>query len=122
MENQRNWRTDLAIDIQETLEGTEGFQTIPGVSKTVEETPVGDIIRLEVKDLQAAQIMHKAPGTYVTIEAPCLGLREKEKQNQVAMHWQRRSRSILHLPQDAVILVIGLGNASYTGLVRTACC
>jgi spore protease len=115
MENQRNWRTDLAIDIQETLEGTEGFQTIPGVSKTVEETPVGDIIRLEVKDLQAAQIMHKAPGTYVTIEAPCLGLREKEKQNQVAMLLAKEIEKYLApLPQDAVILVIGLGNRNVT--------
>jgi len=115
MESQKNWRTDLAIDVQEKLTGADSFGTIPGVNKSVEETSVGDVIRLEVTNMQAAQIMHKAPGTYVTIEAPCLGLRERDKQNQVAELLAREIEKYLTpLQFEAPILVIGLGNRNVT--------
>lgn len=108
-----NWRTDLAIDIHESLRGRA--MTLPGVNETVEETPVGKVIRLEVSSNESAMQMRKPLGTYVTIESPSLGLREKAKQNEVATILARELEKYLtSLAPEAPILVVGLGNSQVT--------
>jgi spore protease len=113
MAEQPQWRTDLAIDIHESLKGSGG--PIPGVSETVQETPVGNVVKLVVQNPEAARRMGKAPGTYVTVEAPCLGLREKEKQNEVATILAAEIEKYLQqVSLDAPVLVVGLGNRQVT--------
>lgn len=115
MEYKRDWRTDLAVDIHETLKAGVDPQELSGVDEGIEETPVGKIIRLVVKTQEAAKQMRKAPGTYVTIESPSLGLREREKQKEVAILLAKEiEKYISRVSVDAPILVIGLGNRNVT--------
>lgn len=113
MDNQISWRTDMALDIHEALRGRA--RALSGVAESIEENPVGRVIKLEVQTEEAARKMQKPLGTYVTIESASLGLREKKKQKEVSQILAKEiEKYISNLQIDAPILVIGLGNREVT--------
>ncbi|MCR4398850.1 MAG: GPR endopeptidase [Firmicutes bacterium] len=100
--------TDLALEAAERLRG-ERRGDVPGV--TVDELTVEGIAvtRVTVTD-QGSQNIGKAPGTYVTVEAPELKQRNPTYSQQVSKVIARELERMLPVPRDAEVLVVGLGN------------
>ena len=101
-----NYRTDLAVEAQELNK-----QKLPqGV--TSEEQTLGEIkiTRTKVTDKLAAEIMGKAPGNYITIEAPNFSQTVDPAEEQM----EAMSKALSELLPEGLILVVGLGNTDIT--------
>jgi len=59
---------------------------------------------------QAEQLMGKPRGNYITIEAPALRDNNRVARQEVAEILARQLASLLNLPENANILLVGLGN------------
>jgi spore protease len=101
--------TDLALEASERVRARLGRE-IPGVS--VQEFPRDGIkvTRVIIQDEDGAAIMGKAPGTYVTIEAPELRSRSRELAERLSGVVAQELAELARLPPDATVLVVGLGN------------
>lgn len=113
--NEGNWtpRTDLALEAREMLTRRVS-EDIAGVAmETVEDEDVL-VTRVSITTPEAARIMGKSQGKYITIEAQ--GLRDKNTplQEKVMENLAKELVGLIELKKDAVILVIGLGNRNVT--------
>jgi len=106
-------RTDLALEAREML-GRKVTEDIPGV--IVETVEDGEIVttKVSITTPEAQHIMGKGQGTYITIEAQGLRYKDTELQEQVMKSLAKELVGLVELPQNAVILVIGLGNRNIT--------
>lgn len=113
--NRGNWtpRTDLALEAREMLTRKVNDE-IPGVMIETVEDEETVITKVHIKTPEAAQIMGKDIGTYVTIEDP--GLRDKNTllQDKVMAILAQELADLVELAKDATILIIGLGNRNVT--------
>lgn len=110
-------RTDLALEAREVIIQREGPPEIPGVAVETERTDVGLISRVVIMSDEGSRAMGKMPGRYSTIEAPALRRRDTEQLEQVARLIGREVRAFLaelQVPNDADVVVIGLGNWNST--------
>ncbi|NPV71694.1 MAG: GPR endopeptidase [Firmicutes bacterium] len=100
--------TDLAIEATQRLRGQTGGD-VPGV--TVDEASLEgiSITRVHVTDM-GSQNIGKAPGNYITIEAPHLKHRNPAYSQQVSQVIAQELQRILPLPGPAHVFVVGLGN------------
>ncbi|MDL2280690.1 GPR endopeptidase [Selenomonadales bacterium OttesenSCG-928-I06] len=108
-----NVRTDLALEASEQLT-RKNQSNIDGLAiETIEDEDV-IITRVDITTKDAAERMGKAEGRYVTVEA--LGLRYKntELERKVMNYLTKELANILQLPEQATILVVGLGNWNIT--------
>jgi spore protease len=107
-------RTDLAVEAHE-LASRSGV--IPGV-KIEEDEDEGILIsRITVETAQAGQAIGKMPGQYITFEVPGLRTKDTPLQDRVATKLAQEFQRYLHrlnIPDNAKILVIGLGNWNVT--------
>lgn len=109
--------TDLALEAREVVIQHEGPPEIPGVAVETEQTQVGVISRVAITTEEGARAMGKLPGSYTTIEAPGLRLRDQEALEHVAELIGREVAAFLErwqVPQDGEVLVVGLGNWNAT--------
>lgn len=100
-------RTDLAIEAAAQL----GDKDLPGVKQQTKQ--VGDIrlTSMVIEDEQGEKALGKPRGRYITAELPPLSDDEKSmEEKSVALGDELRTL----LPQNGVILVVGLGNQSVT--------
>lgn len=113
MEQKFSVRTDLAIEAKEMIT-RKTSEDIPGVQ--VETIDDDDIIitRVHIKTPQAEQIMGKPQGRYLTIEAAGLRYKNTPLQEDVMQHLAEEFAALTGLKQDAVVLVVGLGNWNVT--------
>lgn len=97
-------RTDLALEL------VGGRSEIPGVR--VESLRDGGVTltRIDVLDQVGAAHVGKAPGRYVTLEAPELRQRSRQVQQKVSELLARELRAMLPPSPDAPVFVVGLGN------------
>lgn len=100
---------DLAVEARDLVRGDTGKE-IPGVSEEKQQFPHGAVTIIKILDDNAASVMGKPKGTYVTIEAPELRFKAPEVQSSVADVLAQHLRSLLSLDDKAVVLIIGLGN------------
>lgn len=110
-------RTDLALEAREVIVQHEGPPEIPGVIVDTEETNVGLVSRVSIETEEGSRALGKMPGRYTTIEAQALRQRDTEQLEQVAELIGREIRSFmqqLQVPQDAQVVVVGLGNWNAT--------
>ncbi len=114
-DNNRNIRTDLAIEAREMLLNEPG-EEIPGVEMDILDKDEIKISRVKITTFEAAEKMGKQMGNYVTLEAP--GLREKNSvlQEKVSQALAHELEKIMDLKNDEnkTILVVGLGNWNVT--------
>lgn len=116
MNNNRNIRTDLALETREMLRDECQSDEIGGVEITVEEDEEQGITVTWVKVVneQGAESMGKPIGNYITLES------EAMKENDISAHetiikvLARKLGKLHELKPDAVILVAGLGNWNVT--------
>ncbi|WP_109431068.1 GPR endopeptidase [Sulfoacidibacillus thermotolerans] len=104
-------RTDLAIEANELL-GENAH--IRGIQMENDEEPQIHITRLEVKTLAAAKQIGKLQGKYVTLEVPDLRKKDPDLQDRVANRFAKELTAFINVPEQAVVLVIGLGNWNVT--------
>lgn len=113
--NDENWtpRTDLALEAREMLTRKVSEDIAGVVMETVEDGEVL-ITKVSITSPEAAHIMGKNQGKYITIEAQ--GLRDKNTplQEKVMENLAQELVGLVELEKDAVILVIGLGNRNVT--------
>lgn len=100
---------DLALEAHEVLKGEIG-QQVPGVRITEEKFQNTNVSTVEVLDIIGESHMGKPPGTYITIEAP--GIRHSNRQihTEITKVLAKKISDIIELPEEASILIVGLGN------------
>ncbi|HBI04965.1 MAG TPA: GPR endopeptidase [Paenibacillaceae bacterium] len=110
-------RTDLAVEARELVSEKSGVKEIPGVRFETEEDQGIMISRVEVLNMEGAEIIGKLPGKYLTFEIPGLRRQDSDLQNRVAARFAKEFHTFLEqlgLKKEASALVVGLGNWNVT--------
>ncbi|MGD0154206.1 MAG: GPR endopeptidase [Thermacetogeniaceae bacterium] len=102
-------KLDLALEARDLVRGATR-QEIPGVSEDKQDFSNGTVSIIKILDERAESVMGKPKGTYITIEAPDLRFKAPEVQSSVADILAQHLRSLLNIPDQAAVLIIGLGN------------
>lgn len=104
-------RTDLAMEERE-LRGGEG--TLTGVASLDREREGYPIHVVEILDAQGALTLGKPVGTYVTLDLAALKRREPDAFGRAARALAAELEELAQLPEEATVLVVGLGNRAVT--------
>jgi spore protease len=108
-------RTDLALETREMLAG-DGGDEIDGVTVEVEEDEDKGIVVTWVRIVNenGSRAMGRPVGNYVTIESQSMRRNDIDAHEEVAKVLARKLGKLKPLKQDAVALVVGLGNWQVT--------
>ena len=109
-------RTDLAVETREMYRQAQKLDDeIPGVETNVDNSNK-DIMVTSVKIMsdEAADIMGKAKGEYITIDAPKLKLNDEEFNEKVGDKLIEIIKQITNMKPNDTVLVVGLGNEKIT--------
>lgn len=110
--DERSVRVDLAVEAHEIAsENTDG---IPGIHMDQSQEENFKVSRMVVEDEKGARIIGKLPGRYVTIEVPELRKKDPELQEQISLLFAEEMKPFMTVPDDARVLIIGLGNWNVT--------
>lgn len=107
-------RTDLAVESHQMAGAVHGTPEIPGVDIETDDQNGIRVTKLHVKDAEASGMLGKQIGHYLTFEVPELRNNDPELAEQVAIRFADEFRSFLHLPEQASVLIVGLGNWNVT--------
>lgn len=113
MEHMNTPRTDLALEAREMITKNVS-QEVPGVMVETSEDDEILITRVNITTPEAEQRMGKTQGRYVTIEAQGLRYKNTPLQDKIMGFLAQELASLAQLPQNATILVVGLGNWNVT--------
>lgn len=102
-------RTDLALEAQ-TLVSQRTGQEVPGVISEKEETRYATVTRVQVMTAEGERILGKPRGNYTTIDSKYLRSRSKEIDEELARIFAREFLRLAPIPENATVLVAGLGN------------
>lgn len=108
----QNVRTDLAVEAHE-LNKKNDAEKIDGVDVTVEEHGDIKLTRVEILNENGAEVLGKAKGTYVTIEAPNIRYSMEDYENVVDIIASELT-NMAHIDSEMLTLVAGLGNRDIT--------
>lgn len=103
---------DLAVEAHELARARTGTE-IPGVAVEKENFPYATVTTVRVETEEAESIMQKPRGTYITIDAPPLHDNDRRTHQQLVELIAQKLKLLLqnlNLPEDASVLVVGLGN------------
>ena len=104
-------RTDLAMECFENADGG----AIPGAQVSHWESGGIEITEVLVTDNEAAQLLDKPKGTYLTLECPLLLERDPDARlAMAALLAEEIDRMLPNGDDSAPVLVVGLGNRSIT--------
>ena len=108
-------RTDLAIETREMVRKDQDIE-VPGVKVTVEDHKEKQITVSWVKIMNAEgeKQMGKPIGNYVTVESPLMKENDVEAHEEIIRVLAKQLVKIKDLKEDAVILIVGLGNWNVT--------
>ncbi|HEY8462993.1 MAG TPA: GPR endopeptidase [Bacillota bacterium] len=109
--------TDLAVEARELVMERQPAQEPSGVQTHTEQQGDTLITRVEITTAAAGQSMGKLPGYYVTLEAPGLRLRDRDKLEEIAILVAKELEGFiarLRVSANASCLIIGLGNWNAT--------
>lgn len=105
--------TDLAVEAHTALRGRAGGE-IPGVAVERETFPYGQVTTVRILDETGAARMGRPVGNYITIEAPAIRTDDRRAHEGIVRVLARKLQELIHLPLDAGILIVGLGNWNAT--------
>ncbi|NLJ77315.1 MAG: GPR endopeptidase [Peptococcaceae bacterium] len=108
-----NINVDLAIEAHDIVRGQLGTE-IPGAVVNRHQFANASVTSVQVVEEKAAQMMGKPVGTYITIEAPAMRDKNPIAQKEVAEVLAQQLSSLFDLPENANILIVGLGNRQAT--------
>lgn len=104
---------DLAVEAHDLIRGQTGRE-IPGVIVDREKYENSTVTIVKVVEEQAEQLIGKPRGNYITIDAPVLRENNRLAQQEVAEILAQKLSSLFNLPENANILLVGLGNWNAT--------
>ncbi len=104
-----NISVDLAIEAHDIVRGQLGTE-IPGAIVDRQNYENAAVTIVKIVEDQAAQMMGKPVGTYITIEAPAIRDNNRIAQKEVAEILAKQLSSLFSLPENANVLLVGLGN------------
>ncbi|OPX84192.1 MAG: Germination protease precursor [Pelotomaculum sp. PtaB.Bin104] len=104
---------DLAVEAHDLVRGQTGGE-IPGVIVDREKYENSSVTTVKVVEEQAEQLIGKPRGNYITIDAPVLRDNSRTAQQEVAEILAKKLSSLFNLPENANILLVGLGNWNAT--------
>lgn len=104
-----NINLDLALEAHDIVRGQLG-QEIPGVILDKERYNNAAVTTVKIVEDYAEQIMGKPRGNYITIDAPALRDNSREAHKDVANILAQKLNQLINLPENANILLVGLGN------------
>ncbi|MFC4766332.1 GPR endopeptidase [Effusibacillus consociatus] len=107
-------RTDLAVEAHQMAGAAQGIPEIPGVETDVDQEEGMRVTKLKVKDQNGARRIGKMVGNYLTFEVPGLRQKDADLQEKVAKRFAEELRAFLNLPDNAKVLIVGLGNWNVT--------
>lgn len=101
--------TDLA------LEARELNPEIPGITEQTEDFEGISISRIKIDNEDSAQMIGKACGRYITIDAPKLNDRDRDFNSTVSTRISQEIAELIgNLSPSATVLIVGLGNRYIT--------
>ncbi|MCL2373471.1 MAG: GPR endopeptidase [Defluviitaleaceae bacterium] len=111
----RNIRTDLALEMRECLHD-ESDGKISGVEILVEEDQQlgATVTWVSVENETGAQAMGKPIGNYITLEAEAMKENDPLAHEEITKILARKLGQLHKLGENAVVLVVGLGNRYVT--------
>jgi spore protease len=113
MEQLGEIHTDLAVEAREMALEQLRSADPPGVATKTEQQGDTVITRVEVQTEEAGRSLGKQPGYYVSLEAPGLRARDRDKHEEIALLVAKELEQFigrLRVNDHAPCLVIGLGN------------
>jgi len=106
-------RTDLALEAHEVVKERRA-QELPGVKSETHRTENAVVTRMQITSAEGENLLGKARGNYITIEAPNLKKRSKVAQEEVSRLMVEELENLLPPGDKATFLVVGLGNWNAT--------
>ncbi|MDD2443941.1 MAG: GPR endopeptidase [Desulfotomaculaceae bacterium] len=100
---------DLALEAHEIVRGETGKE-IPGVIVDREKYENSSVTIVKVVEESAEQLIGKPRGNYITIEAPAIRDNNRIAQQEVTEVLAEKLAALIKLPENANILLVGLGN------------
>ncbi len=105
-------RTDLAIEAHEML--METAEELSGVTLDEKDENGFHVARVKIETEEAARVMGKACGNYITVEFRDKNIAEGADYEALCHVVAGELESLLQLSEDSKILVVGLGNRHIT--------
>lgn len=105
------FRTDLALELNRMHNAD---LSLPGVTQTEQQRNGTRITRISIGSEQAASVLCKPVGTYVTLELGAFLRREENAFENTAHVLADELRGMAQLSPDGGVLVVGLGNRAIT--------
>lgn len=114
MKNNKNIRTDLALEMRESFE--EDDVEIKGVVLEEDYNEDKDlrISTVIIKDEQGAKAMQKPIGTYITIEAGKLEEKDDDYHSSISDEVAKYIKKLIGDSYKEGVLIVGLGNREVT--------
>lgn len=108
-------RTDLALEARELWREREPESPLPeGVESRSEEVSGSTVDTLRIASETGARALGKRQGQYVTLFPEAFLRREEGAFEEAAALLGQQLRALLRLPEEASVLVAGLGNEAVT--------
>lgn len=108
-------RTDLALEAQETIDSVHKSTHGISVNEVYHPQSKSTITKVDITTKNAARIIGKPIGTYVTIEAPSLDLLDDDYHREISLEISHQLKKLIpHFEKEQSILVVGLGNRQVT--------
>jgi spore protease len=106
-----NLNVDLAVEAHALLRGATG-QEVKGVEEKVEKMEDIKTTYITIQNQQAAQVMGRPPGTYITIESPPLKIKDPYVKQEIIEAMDKGLKVLIgdKLKPGQVVLLVGLGN------------
>jgi len=106
-------RTDLALEAHEVIQERRA-EELPGIKSESHATENALVTRMEIFSTEGEELLGKAKGKYITIEARNLKKRNKTIQEEVSKLLVEELELLLPEADNATFLVVGLGNWNAT--------
>ncbi len=106
-------RTDLAVEAAEYHRSPES-DTIPGVTQREYEREGCMVHQVTITSQQAAELLEKPVGTYVTLDLSPVTRRETDAFQRAVRAFSHELRSAVSVKKSSPVLVFGLGNRFVT--------
>lgn len=108
-----NLNIDLAVEAHELLRG-EADTEIPGVSMEEEKHDHATVTTIKILNEQGVQEMGRPQGTYITMDVPEIHDNNYLIHQDITEILSQKLAQLMGLPEDASILLVGLGNWNAT--------
>lgn len=108
-------RTDLALEVRESMEENAGECRGVSVEEEYLEESEIRITRVVIETVNGAKAMGKPVGTYITLEAPAMAQPDEDYHQEISEELARQLKMIIPgIEQEFSVMVVGLGNRDVT--------